>query len=311
MKNKIILLFTIALLYFSVSCTNDNKGIVYYENFPNEINLTGEIINIDDTIMHNYPLLTIIEDKLVILDYATDDNDYYYHVYDTINFSYKYSFCRKGRGPLEAMYCSSLTNKGNSLYVDNGLKRNQLREYRIGNDSAEITGNIELPNTDSFVTFNFTVKEDNSVWALTSFGGNSRAYHINPMGAFIDSAYTIPENSTWSYSQHKNQWNSELGYCLSKDKLILATNFGERLDILNTINKEHIVIIGPGGDPLTKEAIDPQLEIQGFIKLQITDNYIYALYSGQKSRDVIWKQIEEKFSINVYTLDGVPVIKLS
>ena len=49
--------------------------------------------------------------------------------------------------------------------------------------------------------------------------------------------------------------------------------------------------------------------IIGFGNIQINDNYIYALFSGQNYQDMIWNHEEETFSMNVYTLDGKPVIK--
>ena len=92
----------------------------------------------------------------------------------------------------------------------------------------------------------------------------------------------------------------------------MATCGGERLDIFNTQNGDSLTIIGPGGNPIPdikNGNIHLDYKVIGFKKLQVTDNHIYALYSGQYYKDMIWSDAEEIYSMNVYTLDGKPVIK--
>lgn len=104
---KIYTAYILLILGITYSCHSKGPE-TRYNIFPEEINLKGEIIHIDDTINHSYPLLTIIEDKLLILDFGAED--YYYHIYGIKEFEYKYSFGKKGRGPNEMLYAQSLVH---------------------------------------------------------------------------------------------------------------------------------------------------------------------------------------------------------
>lgn len=312
MKNRynLFILYLSILLWLGGACSKDNGNTVYYDAFSKEVQLTGEIVNIDDTVLHNYPLLTIIEDKLVILDFATDN--YYYHVYDTIDYSYKYSFAKRGRGAGEVMDCGSLKHNGNILYVDNSLNRSEIYEYRIADDKAELVDTIRLPRKDDIIVVEFVVTPNKVIWGLPVYGKSHRLYKMKDGGLYLDSLFIIPKNPEWSLANPIYTWNSRLGYNSSNKILVLATTGGERLDIINTQNNDSLTIIGPGGNPCPdarngKMHLDSK--IIGFGNIQITDNYIYALFSGQNYQDMIWNHEEETFSMNVYTLDGKPVIK--
>jgi hypothetical protein len=301
-------LLALMLLYF-YSCKQDN--IVYYKNFPQENFLVGDVINIDDSIIHEYPLLTIMENKLIILDFATDE--YYYHVYDTIDYSYKYSFGKRGRGVGELMYTGSLYHNNGILYVDNGLKRSEILAYKIGDDCAEIIDTIKLPNEEEICIIRFVVESNKAIWGLPVSGKEERRlYKIGNNRDILDSLFYIPKNPEWSLSNPTYTWDSHIAFNHNNSKLVLATCGGERLDILNTQNGDSLTIIGPGGNPIPdikNDNIHLDYKVIGFRSLQVTDNHIYALYSGQYYKDIIWSDAEEIYSMNVYTLDGVPIIK--
>ena len=145
MKKYILLMLGISFMAIGISlsaCSKDNRE-VHYKEFPIEIYLKGEIIHIDDTIHHSYPLLTIIEDKLVILDFAAEE--YYYHIYGIEEFEYKYSFGKKGRGLNEMLYAQSLVHQDSFMYIDNGNDRSKIIKFVIRESEAVAVDTINTP----------------------------------------------------------------------------------------------------------------------------------------------------------------------
>ena len=303
--NKILYCFIIFILNCLSACSKDNREVRYKE-FPIEIYLKGEIIHIDDTIHHSYPLLTIIEDKLVILDFAAEE--YYYHVYGIEEFEYKYSFGKKGRGLNEMLYAQSLVHQDSFMYIDNGNDRSKIIKFVIRESEAVAVDTINTPK--EFGALNYTIN-NNEIWGVPYSGSSYRAVKINKNSQTTDSILKVPDTPEGFMVNPSYTWGSSIAQ--KNNLIVLATHGGERLDIYNERTKTNKTIIGPGGNPtpdIRGENIHLDSKIIGFWNIQLIDSLIYTSYCGQNYQETIWNNLDEVYSIQIYSLNGDPIKKI-
>ena len=97
----------------------------------------------------------------------------------------------------------------------------------------------------------------------------------------------------------------------------MVTQLGEVVEIYNLKTNTHTVLFGPNGEPKFDTAQNSSIPtgIMGFSDIQVTDNYIYAVFHGTSFKDKIKSyQNGEKPEdggryIYVFDLDGNPVRK--
>lgn len=85
-------------------------------------------------------------------------------------------------------------------------------------------------------------------------------------------------------------WNSFVSFSPDKKILVSVTQFGDRLDIYSMASQKHIGKLGGDGEPQFKVSPEGYGLLAGricYYDVQVTDNYIYAIYDGRKFKDIM------------------------
>jgi|GEM_PF-1937920 hypothetical protein len=97
MERKILLLSIVILFFVNCSKTIERDNIVFVDEFPKTISLTGNPIpQIDNNFFPNF--ISICDSLLL---YCDTENDPHFYLYDLPNFEYIGSFGKQGSGPYD------------------------------------------------------------------------------------------------------------------------------------------------------------------------------------------------------------------
>jgi len=307
--HKILFSFLIVCGSFVSSCKEGTDKIssskfVEFTSFNQEIPLEGKAINTNIELTNPWRLflndsLLIITDKqnkdgiLIFLDISDD-------------FKYLGAVGREGQGPGEFLGLKKVAGNGAYLWVFDVVTR---AISRINIDSALQINEYVPPIKyllDQQVT-NISVFNDSS-FAVGYYAKKHRFSLINNRGDVLYSFLNYPElenkygidSITFSYGVKANLYQAKMLYNSKRKSLVLSYYFTGLIQIIdpqNGVFTKHLigpdnnfppqyVLSSDGRSFLDKDAKD------GYIDLCLTDNYIYALYSGKTDRlDITSNQV--------------------
>ena len=274
MRRECFLLILSLILF---SCGNGR-------NHVQESNLVGYVpeVDVDLPYMRLPYRVELNEDILILMDLVSDSM--YYHFLDYSNLSYLYSAVKRGQGPNEVILSTPFQLKDDKAYFLDGA-RSKLYTYSYSKDALEKVDEWKLANQ---TTLDFIVVNDSNV-IIQDFNGKNRLLQITKQSQ--DGLFSIPVkvrdedfNAELAYL-----WRSFMSYNVGLGKVVLATQFGDVLEIYDLKNKCSEVVVGDKGMPKNNQG-----QIEGFCDVKWVGDKIYALFSGRLRSDLISKSEEGK-----------------
>lgn len=315
MKNIYLILL---LLLISASCTNkkENTNRLLVNEFPVEKHVMLDSLNVE-------PVLFFIGDMLIVGDYlVTVDikNDIFFQFFDLPNLNYIGEFVRRGEGPEDEIVIfpslqrirknvfsyRSLDKQKVVAYDELEKKISVINEYQISNDYMNVLNSFLMgdqllgydmqgESTKEFISYNFLSKK------IGEFGSNY------PNVDFL--VETSRKNVLFSKTMANNADDSK--FVALYDKLPLIRIY----DANGNVKSESEFI----NNQLTPSAYaknnidnaDLSSLTVNYLKLKVTDNYIYGLYSGKTHEELgALKSSDLCNEIHIWDWSGKPVKRL-
>lgn len=307
LNHSIVICFFLAS---AMGCKNNN-GYLFYNSFPSNILISGKTIE-TDSVMLRYPFRIKHQDSLAIV-MDLHHPDYFYHSFTYPQFKYISSFGKRGQAPEENLSIENFRLAGGKMW---GLDANKhlitnmsLQSVYKEMSTKEISLNKEIIRALDFALY------DDSCFIIPDYSGKHRFHIIDKNGNIKSSYGEIPSQ------KHKNKdmalaqaWRSFIDYNPKNQTLAIATQLGEVLEIYNLKYNTHIVKFGSHGEPEYNESEGMAIPsgIMGFSDIQVTDNYIYAVFHGRSFKEIAQQQqplIDGGQYIYVFSLEGKPLVK--
>ena len=258
MKNNSFFLLIIFLnLFIFDSCQRETYEIH---------KLTGEPLQVELPFMRYPTSIGLLDSNIIILDLASDS--YFYHVCSYPDLTYQYSFGRKGNGPGEIVLPTPFQIFEKSIVLLDGAKGNFFRHSLL---SEEIMNpqHLEIPMSTDFIILNDTT---------VIIGDLSGSYRLSLYTPQMNKGlFSIPDEFKKDDPNTGRIWRSYMDYNRSNNKLVLATQFGDVIEIYNLKDSSCIRKIGKGGIPQSASR-----HIKGYCDIKWWNNDIYALYTSKE-----------------------------
>lgn len=314
----ILLLAMGCFLLCTVSCTNGFlPEELPYSHFTTNKKLHAETVLLD-TAEFRFPYGIEIRDNIMLL-FDLHNADYFYHAYTYPEGKYIVSFGKRGEGPGETLSPDRIRfHSLDSIWTLDGGKMEIVR-WQLYPDkrSVEPVQRVRLDKKlirtlDFFVTDSCFLIQDNT--------GKNRYTRVTMDGRHISSHARIPTRRYYkeAYSPGVAQgWRAFVAFNPNKNMFVMASQLGEVIEMYNLNDESFKMMIGPNLYPKFNLVAGDGVPngIMGFWDVQVTDNYIYALFEGAEFRDLIdassrGEQPERggKY-IYVFDFDGNPVCK--
>jgi hypothetical protein len=307
-------------LNFSLtSCGKTHKEqIASYQVFPEETHLKAEILPLDTTVLFRYPYRVKVREGLAIV-MDLHHTDHYFHAFTYPDWKHVVSFGKRGEGPKEMLSVDTFQfDSLDSLWALDANRR-QITRWRISPEAGTAERLEEIALDEQLVrSLDFYVTDAGFI--VPDYLGTYRYHLLNSQGKILRSGGHIPaENPSPEVSLPAlaQAWRSFMDYHPQNDLLVVVTQLGEVLELMHLGDSARTILYGPHGEPefraIENEAIPTG--IMGFSDVQLTDNYIYAVFHGRT-----FKEIQESYqrgvkpenggrSIYVFDLKGNPVRK--
>jgi hypothetical protein len=283
------LLFTLSTLFLFLSCNPfSQKKYARYSSFEMTESLYAEDIALD-TILFRYPFrVSVYEDIAVILD--LHNADHFLHAFSYPEWKHIVSFGRRGQAPDEMLSAETIrVFSSDSIWT---LDANKMEITRWSINKAERTATREeaIPLDKQLIrTLDFCLTD--SGFIAPDYTGESRYCRIDQEGHFLHAYETIPTEESYKDIARPalaQAWRSFMGYHPKRRLLVMATQLGEALEIYPLDEGTKKVIYGPAGEPEFQIQAGEGIPtgIMGFSDIQVTDQYIYAVFHGQSFKAI-------------------------
>lgn len=206
------------------SCANKEK--------TEYLQLKSNCLDIDFSFMR-YPYRVDLDStRMVLFDLASDS--LLYHVVSYPDFQYCYSLEKKGGAPMEITLPTPCQIRDGNLVILDGAKGNLYR-YKM---DRLLSGNLEKQQKIPVMrTVDFVYKNDSTI-IVEDLSGECRLF-------------SIPSDNVKRSAIDGYLWRSFMAYNPALNKLALASQSGDVLEIYNLTDSLSTVIIGDGGEPRT------------------------------------------------------------
>ncbi len=310
-KKVLFIVLLISLLYNCAPSSSDGfTEISFNENDVNSIHVKStEILNVCDSIVVPNTILCM-SDKLIINEMGQKG---IFHAINIKNEKYMGLFGNKGRGPGEMSAPWSIMKNGSGILqafdpqqrkvvqfnIDSLINKNPFRnEYML----KELLGATDV----------FILKD--TAYSLNHFKGKNRIYVSDLKGNVIEGLGTIPDFNT-EIPENAFAEGHSAKIQFMDNIFALSYKTTPLIQIFNNESKQSVLIRGPEHfSSIFKENPHPNIAISyteetrmGYIDIKVTDEYIFALYSGKN----LFKNSD--FNGNIiykFKLDGTPMKKI-
>jgi len=306
---KFVLIALVFLLF--VGCGNNKEAIfsedtVLIKDFPCQKNLQVELFleeyGVADLVcLKDYLLYTTVEGK---------GNLFYVYNYDGDSIA---AFGQRGQGPNELYNCvyrgQLLEDDTCSILWINDVSNAKLCAVDIRKSLQE--GACFVRNTirtGGFAVNSFYCNDSLLIYEAGA-NGNYNLVKMNPLENMKilseTPVYNIPQPDPYGY------YNSTWRLKPDGKKMVSAMSSINQVNILdvNTMERKSLKMFSKR--PYLDDVIDPKTELPKhtyYCDVEVTDDYIYALYMNQPSIDSYEK--EKPQEIHVFTWEGTPICQL-
>jgi hypothetical protein len=268
-----------------------------------------------DTVLLRYPYRIVAKDGvLLVMDLHPEKN--YLHAFSLPDANHIVSFGSRGQGGDEMLSVENFRfNSLDSIWLLDANRMNIVRwSLTVSSSAAKREEEI---NIDKSLVRSLDFCLTDVGFIVPDYLGESRFHFSNGQGNSTGSAGIIPtkENKRAYPTALAQGWRGFLTLNPLKNMLAVATQLGEVLEIYHLDSGMHTVVYGGAGEPQFQEAQGESIPngIMGYFDVQMTDNYIYALFSGRTLKDIQKNAMEGKRNerggkyIHVFDTDGNPV----
>lgn len=317
---KYIYLSSLLILSLLVGCssfTRKEKNRNHYTNFPIEKTLTAEALPLD-TAIFRYPFRISIKDSIALV-MDLHNIDHFFHAFSVPDWKHIVSFGQRGQGPEEMLSAETFHffNKDSIWTLD--ANKMEITHWSLSPTLASAE-RLETISIDNRLVHILDFYPMDSSFLVPDYLGEHRFHRIDQTGQHFSSHGNIPSQITYKDIARPalaQAWRSFIDYNPQNNKLALATQLGEVLEIYDLKQDTSKVTYGPNGDPEFKISQDRGIPsgIMGFSDIQITNNYIYTVFHGQSFKDIMSAQQKGEQPedggrfIYVFDLNGTPVCK--
>lgn len=315
---SILLAVGIGLVWVSMrGNTNVEVAAMSYSKFPSDVRLESEGFAIDDELIR-YPFRIRQQgDYVYVLDLHGSEN--FCHLFRKDNLKSVVSFAQRGNGPQEVLQAISMdVFSEDSIWVYDTHKREVTRwGYSAGQEKVSLQECVHIK--DKMTHSANCAWGGDSLFFFTDRSGVNRVLECNTRGEVTDRIGTIPtgrqvdNNKLGTLAQ---AWNSYVSYNPNKRLLAVVTQLGDVVEVYNLQEGTNKVLRGPMGEPeyqTTRKGWAVPTGIMGYSDVEVTDNYIYAVFHGRSFKDIA-KNPEGTPDggeyIHVYSYEGAPVCRM-
>lgn len=311
-------ILSIGIISAFYSCVGSPDSLYpRYTAFPDVKTITAQEISLD-TVFFRYPYRVTVRDSVAIVMDLHNDN-HYFHVFTYPEWKSIAPFGKRGEAPEEMLsaemfqFCSL-----DSIWT---LDANRMLITRWSVFPFEKSvSRVEDIQLDKKLVRSLDFYRTDSCFLITDYQGDFRYHQIGYTGETIKSIGEIPTENHYEKHVHPalaQAWRSFTDYDPQNGIYALATQLGESLEIYNLKTGSHIVRYGPGGEPqfVEKGGEGFPTGIKGFVDIQVTSRYIYAVFDGLswKERDKYYKRgvaaPKGGHFLYVFDLEGHPIRK--
>lgn len=307
-------IYIIVNIWVILSCTSVIDKSNHYTDFPKVIELKSIVQEID-TAVFRYPFrIRIDKDRVIIMD--LHNLDYYYHLFTYPDFKYLSSFGKRGNAPEEMLSAENFRLIDSSLWTLDANKR-ELREYCFNTNRDSVLLHDRIVLEESLLRpLDLAIFHD-SLFIIPDYSGENRLCWTERSGRLKNKTGAIPTNNKEAAKHSKpalaQAWRSFIDYNPDNGVLATVTQLGEVIEIYNIKDTTYTVTKGPFGEPEFRISGGYAVPsgIMGFSDIQITDNYIYAVFHGRTFKELSQQKehIDGGKFIYVFDLKGKPIIK--
>ncbi|MDR1340690.1 MAG: TolB-like 6-bladed beta-propeller domain-containing protein [Prevotellaceae bacterium] len=302
MKKLFILIIMFAGL---ISCDSNNNDLftenyVTVSRFKKEKQLEARVL-IDEA--YGYDVIGRVDGYLVLF---STQREYFFYVYNLIGDSLG-GFGVRGQGPADLTgngWCGQ--TYGNSMWI-NDVNRARMCAVNVEQSLAEkqcvfdtairsVNFSVNSFVLNDSIMLNEQMKGDNYYFLTTNFKTEE---------AKEEKVYKYPVDRR-VFNTYKSRWR------LKPDcsKMASAMHSNSMINILDIGTKERKSIITGRESIKIENIVDPTTGHENrtyYATLDVTDNYIYALYMNQNHNEAY--NVEKEMEIHVFDWQGTPVCK--
>ncbi|MDR3142494.1 MAG: TolB-like 6-bladed beta-propeller domain-containing protein [Tannerellaceae bacterium] len=262
---QIFRFFVITFFVLFACSTEDKVNIVYLKGINPEVG---------DIPFMKLPFRIGLDDSVVVmLDLAADSC--FYHVVSYPDFQPLYSLGRRGNGPDEILLPTPFQLRMGHLFLFDGNRGNLfnagLTEKR--NTGLEVHTHFDLNTCVDFICI------DDTTLLLGDLSGKNRLLHATPRE--VRGIVELPDEQVKDDGANQGYiWRSYMDMNYELNKAVLATQFGEVLEIVDLNDYSVKRMIGKGGAPRSASR-----QLTGYFDVKWRGNDIYALYSDMSETE--------------------------
>lgn len=312
-------LISCLLLLIFLSCGTKNKeyanNVIPYSEFPQEIELKGEVIELDTALLR-YPFRIRVEgDKAIIMD--LHGPDHYGHLFHYPSFRYLSSFGKRGDSPTEALSMENIRFHNGEVWTLDANKSELTRLYLSSSGDSLLREETVTLDEDILRPLDFAIYNDTTC-VIPDYSGESRLCKVSCNGKLLNKYGVIPTSNEKALHSSRpalaQAWRSFLDYNPSNGVLAAVTQLGEVVEVYNLKDSTHVVRLGEHGEPEFKisDGYGIPIGIMGFSDVQVTDSAIYTVFHGTSFKDIARHKGNlpdgGKF-LYVFSLKGEPLYK--
>lgn len=280
---KYIMAFS-TILFFIFGCSQNKEQEM--------VSLKGEYLDMDEVYMKfPYRIGFYGGKNIILLDLASDSC--FYHVLSYPQMKYSYSIEVRGDGPKETILPTPFYSKGDKLWTLDGA-RSIIRSYSAEKgDTAMFSCNLHLPLNVDFAMM------DDSTALVEDMSGKSRILLVDLVNKSNIPLYRIPNGMNQNTKDEGYLWRSFMAYNPQLNKIALASQFGDVLEVYDIGIKDSLVVEGEGGKPRKDK------QIEGYCDIKWKGDSIWTLYSGRNR-----EELKNKAKKGIKMPDGGNIIKV-
>lgn len=311
MRNIILLLMFSLILS---NCTKKETDFEVFSEFSQELTVEGAKIDLKPGV--SFPVeLEMLDSVFVLINL---DGDYFFDMYSNSNFTYINSVLSKGKGPNEEVFVEPYvkyiqdnifmySNSYSVKIVEYLMKEKSLLSRKKYNLTGELFDLQDAFLIDDKIIGHIMDKSTNR--EFVEFNVNT--HKITDFGSEFPYYKEIPNS--------KNNTIFQKISAIKPDKEKIATVYGsfpilkihssegELIKEVRYLNNQDFPDALVDDNPSEEKM---QSLVRCYAKIEVTDNYIYALYSGRKRGDVQSGLIDIANVIHVWDWNGKPIKKI-
>lgn len=298
-----IIATTLGMSFILISCSIDKKNNELDDPariFNNKFELTSDKFEVDGDYITGPKQLIIVDSLLIVNDHFDEEEvTYFYAIFNKDDGELYQIFGREGRGPdefLDNSYMFRAPNGSNNIIINNRrlFSLSEISLERVLSNSSKITvDHVDELNT----SYSLVSKIDDNLLFGTGMFTDGRFALADTSGELINTFLNYPFEDEFDDISKRDlgmAYQSSFSFHPTKPLVAVANFTAGNLDILRVENDsiEEISQIHSYPPKFENQSSETQISVMfnsdnkmGYWDVDVTEEYIYALYSGRERAD--------------------------